>query len=261
MSQIVGPPRLATGSHPQSKIYMCGMNVISWENGDRSITDTPECTPLPLAKIVHTVNDSYCVHTAEERDSSTGRHVMALCAECAPKVLALAHRTVGLPKATMKQGWAWVFLLLQDSLRQSPDGDRMVNEALGIAYARARGESMRPVTTGFWPIPFHAPPALALANEVLRSHSPTTVLREAGMLYTRMGDPAQSVPTEWYPIGKVKPGLTHFQPCNDGGVIHSSSTDYLLENGHRAIDMWLKAVPAPTPAAAHSEAVREPVKV
>jgi hypothetical protein len=61
------------------------MNVISWENGDTTITDLPDCSDKLLAKIVQRVNDHICTH----RDGDL------LCADCSVKVLALGHRTVG----------------------------------------------------------------------------------------------------------------------------------------------------------------------
>ncbi len=79
------PLRLAVGSHQAGTGKGCAMNVISWENGDATITDMPACTDPFLARIVQRVNDSICTH----RDGDL------LCADCSMIVLALAHRTVG----------------------------------------------------------------------------------------------------------------------------------------------------------------------
>jgi hypothetical protein len=61
------------------------MNVVSWENGDTTITDLPDCADPMLALIVQRVNDKICRH----RDGGL------LCPECSIAVLDLAHRTVG----------------------------------------------------------------------------------------------------------------------------------------------------------------------
>ena len=79
------PLQLATGSHQAGSGKGCAMNVISWENGDTTITDFPACSDPMLARIVQGVNDSICRHTTDG----------ALCSSCSMKVLDLAHRTVG----------------------------------------------------------------------------------------------------------------------------------------------------------------------
>lgn len=266
MSQnIVGPPRLATGSHPDSKIYMCGMNVISWENGDKSITDTPECTPIPLARIVHYVNDSFCAHIADEADPSTGRRVRALCADCAPKVLALAHRTVGLPKATLGQGWMWLSYLLRDVLRRNLCSSLVrlaMTDAIGIAYARAHGRAIPQMHQGSF-YGFDAPPILMLANLVTHSgYDVRGTLNEAGMLYAQI-EPGP-LPVVWTPVGSVYPDDAEAQPFHYGGKVERSTRPYVLETADRAIDLWIRAVSEPMPTtapAAQPETVQEPVTV
>jgi hypothetical protein len=79
------PLRLAVGSHRAGSGKGCAMNVISWENGDTTITDLPACADPMLARIVQRVNDMICTH----RDGDL------LCALCSVQVLDLAHRTVG----------------------------------------------------------------------------------------------------------------------------------------------------------------------
>src|SRR5690606_32525120 len=78
-------PRLGVGAGPADGSRMCAMQVISWENGDTTITDLPACSDPMLARIVQCVNDTFCDH----RDGDL------LCPECSIKVLDLAHRTVG----------------------------------------------------------------------------------------------------------------------------------------------------------------------
>lgn len=79
------PLRLAVGSHQAGTGKGCAMNVISWENGDTTITDFPACADQMLASIVQNVNDTYCMH----RDGDL------LCPACSVEVLDLAHRVVG----------------------------------------------------------------------------------------------------------------------------------------------------------------------
>ena len=77
------------------------MNVISWENGDSTITDLPACSDQMLARIVQNVNDSICTH----RDGDL------LCPSCSLAVLELGHRTVGtgsLPLTDLERRQVWV---------------------------------------------------------------------------------------------------------------------------------------------------------
>ena len=82
---ITNPLRLAAGSHEAGSGKGCAMNVISWENGDTKITDSPDCSDPMLTRIVQRVNDTICNH----RDGDL------LCAPCSLIVLKLGHRTVG----------------------------------------------------------------------------------------------------------------------------------------------------------------------
>jgi hypothetical protein len=80
-------PRLRVGAGaPDGSTGLCGMQVVSWENGDSTITDLPDCADPFLAKVVQRVNDRYCTHRAGSD---------LLCPPCSLEVLALAHRTVG----------------------------------------------------------------------------------------------------------------------------------------------------------------------
>ena len=47
---ITRPLRLAVGSHSAGSGKGCAMNLISWENGDTTITDLPDCADPMLAK-------------------------------------------------------------------------------------------------------------------------------------------------------------------------------------------------------------------
>jgi len=62
MNDITEPLRLAVGSHSAGSGKGCAMNLISWENGDTTITDLPGCSDPMLARIVQRINDSICTH-------------------------------------------------------------------------------------------------------------------------------------------------------------------------------------------------------
>ena len=57
LDRITHPLRLAKGSHEPGSGKGCAMNVISYINGDTMITDYPECSARPLARLVQGVND------------------------------------------------------------------------------------------------------------------------------------------------------------------------------------------------------------
>lgn len=102
-TEEIQPLRLATGSHQAGSGRGCAMNVISWENGDTTISDYPECSDKFLARMVQIVNDSICTHTKEDD---------LLCAKCSVEALKLGHRTVGTHMAD--HGWstedqAWLY--------------------------------------------------------------------------------------------------------------------------------------------------------
>lgn len=109
MTEFQHPLRLAVGSHKAGSGAGCAMNVISYENGDTTITDFPECSARPLARLVQVVNDLICTHTTK---SGT---VSLLCPECSRIVLDLGHATVGTAAAcTRRQMTAWLRSLLVD---------------------------------------------------------------------------------------------------------------------------------------------------
>lgn len=112
--EITEPLRLAVGSHKPGSGAGCAMNVISWEQGDKEITDLPQCAATELARAVQFLNDSYCTHIERvtmdctlpecpscdflERNHDDRNHkcdVSYLCAPCSVDVLATAHRTIG----------------------------------------------------------------------------------------------------------------------------------------------------------------------
>ena len=110
------------------------MNVISWQNGDSTITDLPDCADPMLARVVQGVNDSHCTHRTGD----------LLCPPCSVEVLALADRTVGTNLSAY--GWdmdrrhrLWVLLAVEEAEAVAhlvPDSARNAAEK---AVAAARG--------------------------------------------------------------------------------------------------------------------------
>lgn len=86
MPEITEPLRLAVGSHKAGSGKGCAMNVISWENGDKEITDLPACVHIGLARMIQDLNDLLCKHTGDD---------LLLCAACSVEILDLAHSAVG----------------------------------------------------------------------------------------------------------------------------------------------------------------------
>jgi hypothetical protein len=122
--KITEPLRLATGSHQAGSGRGCAMNVISWENGDTTITDLPACSDPFLARIVQRVNDSICRHTLDGM----------LCPSCSVEVLDLGHRTVGtgsgLDLSPDERRRVWVRIAVTEARRvERRQGDVACNDA------------------------------------------------------------------------------------------------------------------------------------
>lgn len=83
MNKIFEPLILAAGSHQAGSGKGCAMNVISWENGDKQITDFPACSDSMLARMVQRVNDALA---SDDGLLSADNSVIAL---------ELGHMTVG----------------------------------------------------------------------------------------------------------------------------------------------------------------------
>lgn len=142
MSELVLPqaPRLAVGAQPPGTPYACGMQVISWEQGDLSLNPYPKGVADPLAHMVQGTNDDVC-------GSLTRKHggVDLLCPRCSMDVLALAHRTVGTAGASRAQMWRWAAeLLIGEDVglvhtAAHPRVIEVISEAAGAAQAMAAG--------------------------------------------------------------------------------------------------------------------------
>jgi hypothetical protein len=131
--KITEPLRLAVGPHKAGSGKGCAMNVVSWENGDATITDLPDCADPMLARVVQRVNDRHC----------TRRDGDLLCAPCSVEVLALAHRTVG----TALTDWSpedrrrlYVRLALDEAESVArPDEDERVTRCRAVVAAWLAG--------------------------------------------------------------------------------------------------------------------------
>lgn len=124
MSELTQPLRLAVGSHEAGSGKGCGMNVISWENGDQQITDFPNCADPFLARIVQIFNDTWCDHVVH---SPVHPERGLLCAPCSVEVLDLAHRTVGTRTNRMKpRRRVYVRLAVDETRRLSMPAGRQV---------------------------------------------------------------------------------------------------------------------------------------
>lgn len=100
LDRITHPLRLAKGSHQPSSGKGCAMNVISYINGDRKVTDFPTCSARPLAVFVQTCNDLLA------------RPDGYLSPESSLLVLEVAWQTVGTADVSGAVVHAWLAELL-----------------------------------------------------------------------------------------------------------------------------------------------------
>lgn len=133
MNDITQPLTLAFGSHKAGSGFGCAMNVLSWENGDATITDYPDCTLDDLAALVQEFNDLVAsVRTDVPNPDGVG-HVHVIPAEVAVKVLDIAHRTVGsndFDQETTDNAMAAFTASLRDAR-----GDEFVNALDDVRYS------------------------------------------------------------------------------------------------------------------------------
>lgn len=280
-TDFIAPPRLAVGNHPHSKIYMCAMNVISWQNGDLHITDFPECSPIPLARMVQMVNDTYCLHTTREHDPDTGRDVSVLCPSCSVKMLNLAHRTVRVPSPSYAGSWGWVADMLKSSLYAATSVAEVeaLNSALRVAEARSAGatpdcppplpravvkpgisevaksiiaterasvEPARPAAVDVW-MP------VGLGDELVTIMPPSTHDVMMKLVAGMKGKPSP-FPPGLTPGAHYLPEMHYVRPPRD--VINMAGAHFVagyenrkakLDKAHEAINLWIKNATRPTP--------------
>src|SRR5438270_13666632 len=102
IDRITHPLRLAAGSHQPGSGKGCAMNVISYINGDTKITDYPDCSARPLARLVQSLNDRLA--------GADG----FLSPEDSVLVLDLGWQTVGTAGTPQTAVWRWLSELLVD---------------------------------------------------------------------------------------------------------------------------------------------------
>lgn len=110
------PLRLAQGSHQPGSGKGCAMNVVSYTNGDAEITDYPECSAKPLARIVQLVNDVLSGHGGY------------LSPEDSVIALGLGWRTVGTANADYGMHSIWWEKLTGQATESSVWAPRWVTE-------------------------------------------------------------------------------------------------------------------------------------
>lgn len=82
-------PRLSTGSHTEGSGRACIMNAISYLEGDREITDRPECVYWPLAAMAQILNDNICRH------GGAPTYGTEICGPCSHELWKLGARLIG----------------------------------------------------------------------------------------------------------------------------------------------------------------------
>jgi hypothetical protein len=133
LDRITHPLRLAAGSHDPGSGKGCAMNVISYINGDTVITDYPECSARPLARMVQDLND----RLADESGF--------LSPENSVIVLDLGWQTVGTAGAPREVVWQWLADLLVDPEMgvvkyAAPDGAEAFRGGAALCVREAGGE-------------------------------------------------------------------------------------------------------------------------
>lgn len=228
------PPRLATGSHPESKTYMCAMNVISWENGDRLISDYPPCTPKPLARAIQTVNDSSCAHRKLVLDPDTLEYVRILCPPCSMTVLDAAHRTPGQPKLALPEAWQWVvelFVGKHGSIHQLDDHDEREHVRQAALIATAFAEERTPNLAHYRPMRSSGSTAVGQANHVFNLVGPPS-----GRLFGLGSNLHLQRET-------IECAGVHYVLHHTTGVPNADKARVMTEDAHRMIDAWESIVP------------------
>jgi len=135
LDRITHPLRLAKGSHEPGSGKGCAMNVISYINGDTMITDYPECSARPLARLVQGVNDML---------AGTDGY---LSPENSALVLDLGWATVGTAGVSDSVKWQWMSDLLVHPERgvikhARPDGVGAIRRVADLLASKAGGAAV-----------------------------------------------------------------------------------------------------------------------
>jgi hypothetical protein len=133
LDRITNPLRLASGSHQPGSGKGCAMNVISYINGDTKITDFPECSARPLARMVQVLNDALA---GPDGFLSPASSLI---------VLDLGWMTVGTAGAPQPVVWRWLADLLTDPehgvvKHARPDGAEAIRRVSALCVREAAGD-------------------------------------------------------------------------------------------------------------------------
>lgn len=188
------PLRLAVGSHEAGSGRGCAMNALSWMMGDQEISDFPDCSAGPLARMVQGVNDLL------GRENGTTRVVSGdpqadvvetatfLNVEDSLTVLDLAWSTVGTAGADQFTTAIWAkrviqkaWFVYQESASDSMDVQDMLRQAMFAAFsdnllgfAAAITQAVYDTVGGFGMTVFVAD-AIALWRELMEMDAPAEV--------------------------------------------------------------------------------------
>lgn len=160
LDRITHPLRLARGSHELGSGKGCAMNVISYINGDTKITDYPQCSARPLARLVQSLNDRLA--------GADG----FLSPENSVLVLDLGWLTVGTAGTPRTVVWRWLSDLLVDPEHgavkyATSRGAEAIRRVAALCALEAEGERV-PVTK--WREARAAAAAAAAANAAANAY-------------------------------------------------------------------------------------------
>jgi len=169
LDRITHPLRLAKGSHQPGSGKGCAMNVISYISGDVEITDFPECSARPLARMVQRVND--------ELAGPDGY----LSPENSVLVLDLGWQTVGTAGVPRSVVLRWLAELLIDPVYGVEQHARpaVVPVIRRMAALLTRQAAGKPVSTGEWKRARDAAAAVAAAYAVAYADAADTAVYAA----------------------------------------------------------------------------------
>jgi hypothetical protein len=133
LDRITNPLRLAAGSHEPGSGKGCAMNLISYINGDTKITDYPDCSARPLARMVQALNDRLAGPDG------------FLSPENSLIVLDLGWQTVGTAGTPRNVVWQWLSDLLVDSdhgivKHATTDGAVAIRRVAELCVRESNGE-------------------------------------------------------------------------------------------------------------------------
>ena len=245
----MNPLRLATGNHKPGTGLGCAMNVISWENGDTTITDFPGCSDMMLSCVVQVVNDTICRHSEHRR----------LCATCSIAVLTLAHRTVGTgAPCTDARRRLWVRLALDEarSVEQHHQDAKPLNDVTeGWLHGSVGSSTLLGITHDADSFANfsdsydeHFAKNAARAGALFAAAASTFSFADSAPLLARHAVPAVTAAANAVRASK---GL-HLSPAE------AAAGDPLLVRAHKLIDRYERytgTTPVPVPAAVTQHAI------